>query len=289
MLMSMNVFQQTTPKLLSFPSVSCHGRRIPSHSSSQLLVSSPATTMEFNSKFLNIHSCHGIQHSSSATMRFSPVFALPKDNEEEPIIQDHDEEYRTLISPDNVKEEQSKKVSGGEAKKVECLVREATVDEFWASARLKARMYAYPSHDRYASEKKQAEKEHNAILEGYKNQDFMCIIAVRKEGENELNGLFEIVIGTLDFRVIYHPKKHGIISNVIVAESARQQGVGSNMLKFILEYAKGNGVTEVFLYVHRDNYPALELYRKMGFGVIPDWSEMPHLKNKNLYICGIIL
>lgn len=81
-------------------------------------------------------------------------------------------------------------------------------------------------------------------------------IIVRKEDEN---AMLKNVIGTLDFHVKHllheetYPEelakpvnlfrtfekrvsqKYGIISNVTVAESARQQGVGSCMLKFAIE------------------------------------------------------
>ncbi|KAI3840508.1 hypothetical protein MKX03_000795 [Papaver bracteatum] len=89
----------------------------------------------------------------------------------------------------------------------------------------------------------------------------MCIIVVRKEGENVLNDMLKNVIGTLDFRVKYllqgetYPilylrkttsQKYGIISNVTVSE-----------IKFVNETAKED-----------DNRPELALYRKMGFEVI---------------------
>ncbi|RZC58940.1 hypothetical protein C5167_006241 [Papaver somniferum] len=100
-------------------------------------------------------------------------------------------------------------------------------------------------------------------------EPFMCVIAVRKEGENALSGMLKNVIGTLDFRFKYMlqgetypdpavnmfstfkrrgPRKHGIISNMIVAKSARQQGI-----------------KQLYLHVCRDNKPALALYIKMGF------------------------
>ncbi|RZC51193.1 hypothetical protein C5167_019615 [Papaver somniferum] len=103
-----------------------------------------------------------------------------------------------------------------------------------------------------------------------RSEPFMCVIVVRKEGDNALNGMLKNVIGTLDFRFKYMlqgetypepaanlfstfkrrgPQKHGIISNIIVAKSARQQGI-----------------KQVYLHVCRDNKPALALYRKMGFG-----------------------
>ncbi|KAI3878384.1 hypothetical protein MKW98_001799 [Papaver atlanticum] len=262
MLLSMNVFdhQTTRPKFLHFPS-SCHGRRIPHKP--PVLVSFPAKT-EFNLKFLHSAS-KSVLVSYPATKKFRPVlFALPRDNEEfssdneeeeEPINQEPEKEHGgALILSDNG----------------EYVVREAELEEeFWASAMLKAEgLYEYRSHNRSVSsyEKKEySDVEFDVIMKRYTMryiEPFMCIIAVRKEGETVL----ENVIGTLDFRVKYllqgetYPEelvkrgnpystfkkrgseKCGIITNVTVAESARQQGVGSSMLKFAIEAAKEEGI-----------------------------------------------
>ncbi|XP_026416608.1 uncharacterized protein LOC113312055 [Papaver somniferum] len=247
----MNVFdhQTTRPKLLHFPS-SLHGRRI--QHKPPVLVSFPAKT-EFNPKFLH-PSRKSVLVSCPATMKFRPVlFASPRDNEEfssgseeeeEPIIQEHGGAF--ILSD-----------SG------EYAVKEAELDEeFWASASLKTEgLYKYRSQIRSFSsyeKEKYAKVEYSVIIKRYMIryiEPFMCIIAVRKEGEN----LLQNVIGTLDLRVNYlleelvkRPKlystfkergseKCGIITNVTVAESARQQGVGSSMLKFAIEAAKEEG------------------------------------------------
>ncbi|RZC61889.1 hypothetical protein C5167_023641 [Papaver somniferum] len=306
MLQSMNVFHQTIrPKLLYSPS-SCHGRRIPHEP--PVPFSFPATT-EFTPKFL-----HFLQHSASksvlvspATMKFSSVLsALPRENEEfssdnekEAIIQEQ-EEHRASVSSDNG----------------EYVIREAKDRvEFWASAWLKAGLYENRSHDRYIDsyKRQRAEQELDTIERRYSTrylEPFMCIVAVRNEGKNV--HMFKNVIGTLDFRVKYqlqwetYPdqelwkivnasstfrqkglEKYGTISNVAVAESARRQGVGSSMLKFAIETAEEHGIKQVFVLVHRDNKPALALYRKMGFEILAE--ETPHLEEHNLYLCSINL
>ncbi|MCL7023855.1 hypothetical protein MKW94_017103 [Papaver nudicaule] len=318
MLMSMNVFQQTTPKLLSFPSVSCHGRRrIPPHSSSHVLFSSPATTMEFNFKFLNINSsCEPVLAS---TMKFCQVlFALPRDdeevssgNDEDTIIQEH---LTSTPSDNNANIEQLKKMSGGEVKKLEFLVREATEGEFYASAALKAsglyRYDQYKQDDCYIDiyKLKNVEEEFDIIWTGYwrrASEPFVCIIAIRKEDENNK------VVGTLNFTVkqqvdgetnpdqeVVSAKmiktfkqseslKYGIVSNLAVARIARQQGVGSSMLKFVTEFAKESGIKQIFLQVHRENKPALALFRKMGFTISA--KATPLQEQPNMYTCCINL
>ncbi|KAI3844324.1 hypothetical protein MKX03_005382 [Papaver bracteatum] len=285
MLLSMN-HQTTRPKFLHFPS-SCHGRRIPHKP--PLLVSFPAKT-EFNPKLL--HSSSKSVLVSPATKKSRPVlFALPRDNEE--FSSDNE------ILSDNG----------------EYVVRKAQLDEeFWASAMLKAQgLYEYRSQIRSVGsyeKEKYAKVEYSVIIKRYMIryiEPFMCIIAVRKEGEN----LLQNVIGTLDLHVNYllegetYPEelvnranlystfkergseKCGIITNVTVAESARQQGVGSSMLKFAIEAAKEEGVNKVFLQVRRDNEPALALYRKMGFEILAEAT--PRLEEQNLYLCSINL
>ncbi|KAI3831486.1 hypothetical protein MKX03_016592 [Papaver bracteatum] len=264
----------------------CHGRR----HKPPVLVSSATT--EFNRKFLHFHqnSANKSVLVSPATMKFSSVlFALPRD----------DEETGASISSDNG----------------EYVVREAKLDEeFWASARLKAEgFYEQRPDDRYVGsfKKKHAEQEYNVITRRCKErtiQPYMCIIAVRKEGENALKN----VIGTLDYRIKYllrgetypeevvkvkmfttfkkrESQRYVIISNLTVAQSARRIGVGSSMLKFAIESAKQNGIKQVFLYVRRDNKQALALYEKLGFTILEKAMSTPHLEEHNLYLCSINL
>ncbi|KAI3901992.1 hypothetical protein MKX01_040395 [Papaver californicum] len=285
-------FIKQTPKFLHF--LSFHGRirhKTPVlvssatmefnhpkflHSSRISVLVSPPATMEFNpTKFL-----HFLQHFASksvlvspATVKFSPLlFALPRDNEEEPIIQEHG---GASISSDNG----------------EYLVREAELDEeFWASAWLKIEgLYGDQSDDGYdgSNTEQYAEMEFNIIHRWTMRylEKFMCVIVVGKEGEDVLKN----VIGSPDFCVKHlvhgetypeelvkpanlfsafkksRSQRYGIISNVTIAAIARQQGVGSSMLKFAIETAKEDGIKQIFLQVRRDNKPALALYRKMGF------------------------
>ncbi|KAI3865637.1 hypothetical protein MKW92_003069 [Papaver armeniacum] len=301
MLQSMN--QTTRPKLLYTSSSSFHGRRRISHKP-PVLVSFPAKILvlhslllflisgEFNIKFLHC-SRKSFLVSSPATMKFSSVlFALPRDDEEE-------HSTGASISSDNE----------------EYVVREAKFDEeFWASALLKAEgFYEERPSDRYVGsfKKKHAEQEYNLIKRRCKErtiQPYMCIIAVRKEGENALKN----VIGTLDYRVKYllrgetypeevvkvkmfttfkkrESQRYVILSNLTVAQSARRIGVGSSMLKFAIESAKQNGIKQVFLHVRRDNKPALALYEKLGFKILEKATSTPHLEEHNLYLCSINL
>ncbi|RZC78033.1 hypothetical protein C5167_002215, partial [Papaver somniferum] len=292
-----NAILQATLNFMYFPSSSCHRRRIQAHNP-HVLVSCPAT-LGFNPKSMHHLPCLAVKHSSfghvlatPATRGFNPksmhhlpcpavkhssfghVLATPatrKINAVPSALPRHIE-----FSSDNEEEpmnqEQSNKVSDGEVKKMEFVVREATVEEFEASACLKAGgLYHYDEGDRYVDiyKLKNFEQEYDSLWTGYMMralEPFMCIIAVRNEGEHVPNDALKNVIGTLDFRVKYllqgetYPEelvkpmnlfsskkrgseKYDIISNVTVAGSACQQGVGSSMLKFAIETAKEDGKT----------------------------------------------
>ncbi|MCL7042194.1 hypothetical protein MKW94_009484, partial [Papaver nudicaule] len=222
------------------------------------------------------------------------------DNKEEPKIQEHEElRLRTYFSSDK----QLKKVSGGELKKQEFSLTEATHDkQFWLSASLKSGHSEDESHPGIIS-------EFNAIKTQYIMQNilpYMCIIAVRNEGENVLNGMLKNGVGTLDFCVRLYPDQevvsakmiktfkqrgsptYGIISKVAVHKSARQQGVASLMLKLVIEFANQKGISQIFLQVHRRNKPAQALFGKMGF-TITDARVTPLQEKPNMYTCSLDL
>ncbi|KAI3955930.1 hypothetical protein MKW98_006290 [Papaver atlanticum] len=243
---------------------------------------------EVNPKFL-----HFLQHSAIlfALRRNNEEFS--SDNEEEPIIREHEEHRGALISSDNG----------------EYVVKEAKYDEeFWASAWLKEEgLYEDRSHDRYdGSYRKQcAEQKFYVIIRQCTTrylEPFMCIIILRMEGGNVLNPMLKNIIEIPYFRVKYllerktYPEelnplisqelvkpvnlfstfkkrgsqKYGIIFNVIVAKSARQEGI-----------------KQVLLHTCQDNKPALALQEKMGFTILAEAT--PYLEEHNLYLCSINL
>lgn len=62
-------------------------------------------------------------------------------------------------------------------------------------------------------------------------------------------------------------RKGHVISIAVMAEF-RRMGIGSKLLEEALKRLKGCGASEVYLEVRITNYPAIALYRKMGFRVI---------------------
>ena len=70
----------------------------------------------------------------------------------------------------------------------------------------------------------------------------------------------------------------GEITNVVVAASYRGQGIGRQMLEYLLREVKTLGIGDCTLEVRVSNTPAIRLYESLGFhgeGVRPRFYEKP--------------
>ena len=70
----------------------------------------------------------------------------------------------------------------------------------------------------------------------------------------------------------------GNITNVVVAPEARNQGVGTAMLKYLMEEGGRAGLTAYTLEVRVSNAAAIHVYEKLGFvseGIRPGFYEKP--------------
>ena len=70
----------------------------------------------------------------------------------------------------------------------------------------------------------------------------------------------------------------GEIPNVCVKESARQRGIGRQMMEALLEAAKSCGLSVLFLEVRESNQAARRLYESLGFiqnGMRKNFYELP--------------
>ena len=68
------------------------------------------------------------------------------------------------------------------------------------------------------------------------------------------------------------------IPNVCVKLSARQQGIGKQMMSFLEEEAKKLGINVLYLEVRQSNQSARRLYTSIGFeedGIRKDFYELP--------------
>ncbi|XP_044471034.1 uncharacterized protein LOC123200019 isoform X2 [Mangifera indica] len=140
------------------------------------------------------------------------------------------------------------------------VAREAVLDEeYWTAAWLRAEsLWEGRTNERYVDnyKRKFAEQEFNDIkrrCRGQHGQKYLCIVT-----ERVMAPPFGCINKT-------DPNRYGYIANLCVAKSARRQGIASNMLHFAIVSAKSNDVDQLYVHVHRNNKPALELYQKMGF------------------------
>jgi GNAT superfamily N-acetyltransferase len=67
-----------------------------------------------------------------------------------------------------------------------------------------------------------------------------------------------------------------LLEDVIVSKPYRGRGLGSLLVKHVLEWAKENGLARVTLLADQDNQAALDFYNKLGF----DASNMKVLRYK---------
>jgi len=79
--------------------------------------------------------------------------------------------------------------------------------------------------------------------------------------QNQLVGLVACYFNDLD-------KKQGFITNVSVLSNFKGMGIAKGLLNLCFTYADQHQFNEVSLEVNLFNFPAIDLYTKMGFEVV---------------------
>lgn len=72
----------------------------------------------------------------------------------------------------------------------------------------------------------------------------------------------ELVMGYLDF---WHLENEIHVINIAVHPERRQEGVGSYLMEFLVQYGREHRATQIFLDVRESNQAAIRLYQKFGF------------------------
>ena len=70
----------------------------------------------------------------------------------------------------------------------------------------------------------------------------------------------------------------GNITNVVVDKNYRNQGIGTQMLQYLIEEGEKDGLSSFTLEVRVSNAQAIHVYEKLGFfseGIRPDFYEKP--------------
>lgn len=82
-----------------------------------------------------------------------------------------------------------------------------------------------------------------------------CFITIRQKNSNEV-----VALGT-----IATDRGWGYLSNIVVNEKVRRQGLALQLLRALASWGIENGATHLFLQVLKSNKPALKLYERLQF------------------------
>ncbi len=97
------------------------------------------------------------------------------------------------------------------------------------------------------------------------------------------------LIGIVDLKSKEKTERHVAILGLLVKKEYRNCGIGSNLLKVILEQARKHlkNTELVILQVYADNSRAIHLYKKLGF---KEYGKLPRgLKRQNKYHDAILM
>lgn len=105
-----------------------------------------------------------------------------------------------------------------------------------------------------------------ALLRAFPFPVFLPLVAVTERGE--LAGF-----AFLKMRDYLPSQSPSAELGVVVSDPFQNRGLGSRLIKRLLELARRGGIREVFLSVLPDNSRAIHLYRKFGFRFVGEASD----------------
>lgn len=103
-------------------------------------------------------------------------------------------------------------------------------------------------------------------IQDYASKIFEKSITFEAWSNNSLVGLLAAYLN--DTRTM-----RGYITNVSVTKAHMGEGIASRLLRRCISYAKRHRFREIRLEVHRENDPAIQLYRKFGFTEVRDVDQ----------------
>ena len=101
-----------------------------------------------------------------------------------------------------------------------------------------------------------------------------CNVLLAVEENGEIAGAVSYSIMDMKASII-HPFKSLWISDLVIEENHRRQGIGSMLMDKIKQIAKENNVDRIQLNVNALNSGAIELYEKLGF--TPEMIKMEYI------------
>lgn len=91
------------------------------------------------------------------------------------------------------------------------------------------------------------------------------VFVYKINGEFIAEGALVLDTGDADYTI---KDKRVYVSRMIVKKEYRNQGIGSEILSFLIEKAKSMNFREMTIGVDKDNLNALHLYKKFGFNEV---------------------
>ena len=86
-------------------------------------------------------------------------------------------------------------------------------------------------------------------------QNLNSIYFVAKDEKKEIVGFVGVLIIDTEANIM----------NIVVKKDKRLLGIGSQLLKFIIDYSKDQNLSSITLEVNEQNLPAINLYKKHNF------------------------
>ena len=104
------------------------------------------------------------------------------------------------------------------------------------------------------------------VRDGYESQRpfFECFVA--ENDENEIVGIAFFYIGysTWKGKMLY-------LDDLVIAQAWRRKGIGNMLLNQLVSYGHSQGVNQVRWHVLDWNEPAINMYKKIGAEIDPEW------------------
>ena len=104
-----------------------------------------------------------------------------------------------------------------------------------------------------------------------------CNVLVAADENGQIAGAVSYSIMDMKGAII-HPFKSLWISDLVISENHRRQGIGSMLMEKVKETAKENDVDRIQLNVSSYNTDAVKLYEKLGF--TPEMIKMEYIFDK---------
>ena len=114
--------------------------------------------------------------------------------------------------------------------------------------------------------KEDLEKLENILTSDF--DDFWNYNILKQEFQNETSHLFvaknaqEEILG---FAGVQFVLDEASITNIVTQKKYRNQGIGSALLEYIINYSKNNNMISITLEVNENNSSAISLYKKFNF------------------------